>query len=274
MIPTRTLSDGHEIPALGLGTYPMDDDVAPTAVRHALEAGYRLVDTAASYGNEAAVGRGIAASDVPRSELVVTTKLRGADQGYSSALAAFERSRAALGLDYVDVYLIHWPLPRLDAYVDSWRALIRLREEGAVRSIGVSNFTPEHLDRLERETGVVPALNQVELHPYFTQEVARATHAERGILTQSWSPLGRKSDVLAHPAVEGAAAAHGVTVAQVVLRWHVQLGAVPIPKSADPERQRTNLDVFSFELSPAEMTELSSLEQTRIGGDPATHEEL
>lgn len=188
-IPTYTLNDGMVIPALGLGTWPMDDALAEQAVRGALGLGYRLVDTAANYGNERGVGRGIAGSDVPREEVVVTTKLPGRHHGYEETLASFEESRRRLGLDYVDLYLIHWPLPRLDRYVASWRAMIKLREEGLVRSIGVSNFTPEHITRLEKETGVLPSVNQIELHPLFPQPELRAFHADKGIVTESWSPL-------------------------------------------------------------------------------------
>lgn len=273
-IPTHTLNDGTTIPALGLGTWPMDDTQAEQAVRSALEAGYRLVDTATNYRNETGVGRGVAGSGVPREEIVVTTKLPGRHHGYEETLASFEESRARLGLDHVDLYLIHWPLPRVDKYVDSWKAMIRLREEGLVRSIGVSNFTAEHIDRLEKETGVLPAVNQIELHPFFPQDELRAFHADKGVLTESWSPLGRGSALLEDPVVARVAEAHGVTPGQVVLRWHVQLGAIPIPKSADPERQRHNLDVFGFELGPAQMTAIADRAHRRLGGDPETHEEF
>jgi len=273
MIPTLALNDGNRIPALGLGTWPMNEE-APGAVRTALEQGYRLIDTAAKYENEEAVGRGIAESGVPREQIVVTTKLRGQDQGYESALRAFETSRRKLGVDYVDLYLIHWPLPRLDKYVDSWRALVKLRDDGVVRSIGVSNFTAAHLDRIIAETDVAPAVNQVELHPYFTQSEQRAADAERTVLTQSWSPLARNAALLTEPSLEEIAGRHGVEVSQVVLRWHVQLGVVPIPKSASPHRQRTNLDVFGFELSESEMRQVSALERGRQSHDPDTHEEF
>jgi len=252
----------------------MRDEQATTAVAGALRLGYRLVDTAASYGNEEAVGRGIAAAGLPRAEVFVTTKLRGADHGYQETLAAFEASRLRLGLDYLDLYLIHWPLPRIDRYVESWRAMITLRGDGLVRAIGVSNFTPAQLDRLIDETGEVPAVNQIELHPYFPQEPLRTANAARGIRTESWSPLARSSDLLREPVVASAASRHGVTPAQVVLRWHVQLGAVPIPKSASPQRQAENLDVFSFELDQQEMAAISGLERGRQGGDPEVHEEF
>ncbi|MEU9171719.1 aldo/keto reductase [Streptomyces sp. NPDC048420] len=273
-IPTHTLNDGTEIPALGLGTWPMDDAEAERAVGTALEGGYRLLDTATNYQNETGVGRGVVTAGVPREEIVVTTKLPGRHHGYEETLASFEESRARLGLEYVDLYLIHWPLPRVDKYVDSWKAMIKLREDGLVRSIGVSNFTAAHIERLEKETGVLPSVNQIELHPFFPQEGLRAHHADKGIVTESWSPLGRGSDLLDDPAVARVAEAHGVTPGQAILRWHIQLGALPIPKSGDPERQRANLDVFGFELSEAEMAAIGDREHRRLGGDPEVHEEF
>ncbi|MFF9814877.1 aldo/keto reductase [Streptomyces sp. NPDC014006] len=274
-IPTYTLNDGLVIPALGLGTWPMDDALAEQAVRGALGLGYRLVDTAANYGNETGVGRGIAGSGVPREDVVVTTKLPGRHHGYEETLASFEESRRRLGLDHVDLYLIHWPLPRLDKYVDSWRAMIKLREEGLVRSIGVSNFTAEHITRLEKETGVLPSVNQIELHPLFPQPELRAFHADKGIVTESWSPLGRGSHLLDDPRIAGIARTYGVSPGQVVLRWHVQLGALPIPKSADHERRRDNLDVFGFTLDAEEMEAVGHHHSPhRLGGDPETHEEF
>ncbi|MFJ9150580.1 aldo/keto reductase [Streptomyces sp. NPDC102270] len=273
-IPTHTLNDGTKIPALGLGTWPMDDAEAERAVATALESGYRLLDTATNYRNETGVGRGVAAGGVPREEILVTTKLPGRHHGYEETLTSFEESRARLGLEYVDLYLIHWPLPRLDRFVDSWKAMIKLREDGLVRSIGVSNFTAAHIERLEKETGVLPSVNQIELHPLFPQDELRAFHAGKGIVTESWSPLGRGSELLEDPAVAGVAEAHGVTPGQVILRWHVQLGALPIPKSGDPERQRANLDVFGFELTEAEMAAIGDREHRRLGGDPEVHEEF
>jgi 2,5-diketo-D-gluconate reductase A len=273
-IPQHTLNDGTVIPALGLGTWPMDDAEAERAVTTALEAGYRLIDTAANYRNETGVGRAVAGAGVPREEIVVTTKLPGRHHGYEETLASFEESRARLGLEYVDLYLIHWPLPRVDRYVDSWKAMIKLREDGLVRSIGVSNFTPAHIGRLEKETGVLPSVNQVELHPFFPQDELRAHHADKGVLTESWSPLGRGSQLLDDLAVAAVADAHGVTPAQAVLRWHLQLGALPVPKSSDPGRQRANLDVFGFELDEAQMRTVSDRAHRRIGGDPEVHEEF
>ncbi|MDN3029143.1 aldo/keto reductase [Streptomyces sp. S.PB5] len=273
-IPAHTLNDGTRFPAIGLGTWPMDDAEAERAVAEALRLGYRLVDSATNYGNEAGVGLGVTRSGVPREDVVVTTKLPGRHHGYEETLASFEESRRRLGLEYVDLYLIHWPLPRVDKYVDSWRAMIKLREDGLVRSIGVSNFTAEHIERLEKETGVLPAVNQVELHPFFPQEELRAFHAAKGVLTESWSPLAPGSGLSDDPVVAGIAEAHGVTPGQVVLRWHTQLGAVPIPKSADPERQRANLDVFGFELDPAQLAAVSDRAHGRRGGDPEVHEEF
>jgi 2,5-diketo-D-gluconate reductase A len=273
-IPAHTLNDGTTIPALGLGTWPMDDAQAEKAVSEALNIGYRLIDTATNYRNETGTGRGIARSDVPREEVVVTTKLPGRHHGYEETLASFAESLGRLGLEYVDLYLIHWPLPRVGKYVESWKAMIKLREEGLIRSIGVSNFTQEHIMRLEEETGVLPSVNQIELHPYFPQDALRTFHTDKGIVTESWSPLGRGTRLLDDPALAKVADAHGVTPGQVVLRWHTQLGAIPIPKSADPGRQRENLDIFGFELTPTEMAAVSDHPQQRIGGDPEVHEEF
>jgi diketogulonate reductase-like aldo/keto reductase len=274
-VPARTLNDGRTLPGIGLGTWPMDDREAEAAVATAIELGYRLIDTAARYANERGVGRGIAASGLPREEVFVTTKLPGACHGYDEALASFERSRARLGLDYVDLFLIHWPLPRRDRYVDAWRALVKLREEGLARSIGVSNFTIAHLERVIEATGVVPAVNQVELHPRLAQRELRAWSEARGVVTQAYSPLGAGSDLLRDPAIAAIARAHGRTPAQVVLRWHVQLGTTPVPKSSDPGRMAENLDLCGFALSDADQGALAALDRGgRIGGDPETTEYL
>lgn len=274
MVPTIEMNDGRELPAVGFGTFPHGGDDSETTAIHALEAGYRLLDTALRYENEVRVGRAVARSGLPREEIVVTTKLAGRHHGYDATITGFRESLANLAMEYVDVYLIHWPLPRLDAYVDSWRAMIALRDEGLIRSIGVSNFTEAHIGRIVDETGVVPAINQVEMHPFLPQVPLRAFHAEHGIVTESWSPLGR-GELLGHPAVTGIAQAHGVTPAQAILRWHVQLGAVPIPKSADPQRQRANIDLFGFELDEEQVAALSGLERGRIWDqDPDTHEEF
>ncbi|MHB1065694.1 MAG: aldo/keto reductase [Georgenia sp.] len=272
-VPQWTLNDGHNLPAIGLGTWRMDDAGARTAVADAIRTGYRLIDTAATYENEVGVGQGIADSGVPREEIVVTSKVRGDDQGYESTLRAFESTRRDLGLEYLDLYLIHWPLPRLDTFVETFRALVKLRVDGLVRSIGVSNFTAEHLDRLIAETGVTPAVNQIEMHPAFPQSALRADHAARNVLTQSYQPLGR-GRLLDAPAVAEAARFHGVTPAQVILRWHHQLGALPIPKSADPARRGENLDIFRFNLRAWELDRISALESSRYGADPESHEEF
>jgi diketogulonate reductase-like aldo/keto reductase len=274
-IPTRALNDGHAIPAIGFGTYQLNGDEGADAVLTAIEAGYRLLDTALNYENEAQVGEALRRSGVPRGEFVVTTKLPGRFHGYEETIAGFEESRANLGLDYVDLFLIHWPMPRIGRYVESWKAMIHLREQGLVRSIGVSNFTQEHLTSIIQESGVVPAVNQIELHPHFPQGPMRAFHAEHGIRTESWTPLARQRSVLDDPVVVAVANAHGVTPAQAVLRWHVQLDSIPLPKSAHAERQRENLDVFGFELSDAEVASIASLESGRLwGGDPDTNEEF
>jgi 2,5-diketo-D-gluconate reductase A len=273
IIPTHALNDGHVLPAIGLGTYALRGAAGVASIVSALDAGFRLLDTALNYANEREVGDAVRASSVDRGEILVTTKLPGRHHGYDETLASFEESRANLGLDYVDLYLIHWPLPRVNKYIDSWRAMIRLRDEGLVRSIGVSNFTPEQITRLLAETGVAPAVNQVELHPKFGQEDLLAFDSGHDIVTESWSPLG--SGLASDPVITEVASAHDVTPSQAVLRWHVQRGAVPIPKSSDSQRQRENIDVFAFELSDAEMRSIASLESARLwGADPDTHEEF
>ena len=269
-IPDVTLNDGVAIPQLGFGVFQVPPAETVAAVTTALELGYRHLDTAAIYGNESEVGAAIAASGIPREELFVTTKLWNGEQGYDSALSAFDVSAGKLGLDVVDLYLIHWPVPSRDRYVESWRALARLKEDGRVRSIGVSNFQPAHLRRLFDEVGVVPSVNQIELHPYLQQAALRAFGEEHGIVTEAWSPLAQGL-VLDDPALVAIAAAHGKTTAQVVLRWHVQLGNVVFPKSVTPERIAENLDIFDFELSAAELESIAGLERgERTGFDPDT----
>ena len=266
-----TLNDGRPIPQVGLGVWRTPADDAAIVVRTALEAGYRAVDTAAIYGNEAGVGEGVRASGLPRDEVFVTTKLWNESQGYDRALRAFDKSLERLGFDQVDLYLIHWPCPQQGLYLESWKALIRLREEGRARSIGVSNFAPEHLERIISETGVVPAVNQIELHPRFQQASLRAANAAAGVLTESWSPLGQ-GQILEDPIIAGLAAKHGVTPAQVVIRWHVQLGLIVIQKSVTPARIVQNLDVFGFVLDAGDMAAMASLDTAdgRIGPDPAS----
>jgi diketogulonate reductase-like aldo/keto reductase len=273
--PTIELNDGHRFPELGLGTYGLNGDEGTAAVGAAITSGYRLLDTALNYGNEDAVGRAVRESEVDREDLVVTSKLPGRHHGYDEAHRSIDETLGNLGLDRVDLYLIHWPNPSVGRFVDTWKAFVDLRDSGKVRSIGVSNFTPEHLGAIIDATGVAPAVNQVELHPYFPQAELRKVHAEYGIVTESWSPLAKQSELLTEQPVLDAAAAHGVTPGQVVLRWHVQLGAVPVPKSGDVDRQRENLDVFGFELSDDEVRAISGLERGRLwDGDPDTHEEM
>lgn len=274
-IPTRRLNDGNELPAIGFGTYKLWGAEGADAVVTAIEAGYRLLDTALNYDNEREVGEAMRRSGVPREELLVTTKLPGRFHGYEETLKGFEESRRNLGVDYVDLYLIHWPMPRLDKFVDSWKAMIKLREDGLVRSIGVSNFTREHLTRVIDETGVVPAVNQIELHPHFPQSEMRALHEELGIVTQSWTPLARQRSPFKDPRVLAVAERHGVTPAQAILRWHIDLGSIPVPKSAHESFQRENIDVFGFSLSEDEVASIASMETGRLwGGDPDTNEEM
>jgi 2,5-diketo-D-gluconate reductase A len=273
--PSLKLNNGVELPQLGLGTARVGDEEIRRTVAQALGVGYRLIDTASKYENEVGVGQGIADAGLPREDVFVTTKLRGADQGFESATRALDASLHRLGLDYVDLYLIHWPLPRLDRYVQTWRALEELLEQGRTRAIGVSNFLPAHLDRLAAESSTVPAVNQIELHPELPQDEQRADHAKRGIVTQSWSPLAMAGALLDHPVLAQIGAKHGKSSAQVVLRWHVQLGLAVVPKASHPDRLSANLDVFDFALDTDDVTRIAGLATgRRVGGqDPATHEE-
>src|SRR3954469_3671816 len=275
--PTRTLTDGTTLPAIGFGTYPLTGEDGIRAMVSALEAGYRLLDQAVNYGNESEVGEAIRRSAVPREELVVQTKVPGRDHAHDRAVASVEGSLERLGLERVDVALIHWPNPSVGLYVEAYRALVECRGRGLVRSVGVSNFTEQHLAEVIEATGVTPVLNQVELHPLFPQEPLRAVHERLGILTQAWSPLGKRSAPFAANPVATAAESHGVTPAQVILRWQVQLGVVPLPKSSDADRQRSNLDVFGFQLGADEMSAITALGRADgrlFGGDPETHEEM
>ncbi|MGW6414514.1 aldo/keto reductase [Streptomyces sp. NPDC055055] len=267
-VPTVTLNNGVEIPQLGFGVFQVPDDETAAAVTTALETGYRSIDTAAIYGNEAGVGRALAASGLPREELFVTTKLWNADQGYDDTLRAFDASLSKLGLDYADLYLIHWPAPARDLYRASWRALERLADEGRIRAAGVSNFQPGHLARLTDGAQLIPAVNQIELHPGLQQEKLRSFHAEHGIATEAWSPLAQGA-VLGERVIVDLAARHGKSPAQVVLRWHLQLGNVVIPKSVTPARVRENFDVFDFALTDDEMGALAALDRgLRTGPHP------
>jgi diketogulonate reductase-like aldo/keto reductase len=266
-VPTVTLDNGVEMPQLGLGVWQVDDKIAPEVVTAAFEAGYRHIDTAAAYGNETGVGRAVAAAGLPRDEVFITTKLQNADQGFDSTLRAFDASLAKLGLDYVDLYLIHWPAPGRDAYVDTWKAFERLYADKRVRAIGVSNFHIPALRRLFAETDVRPTVNQIELHPGFPQDELRAFNAENDIVTEAWSPLAQGD--LSSPALRELADKHGRTPAQVVLRWHLQLGNVAIPKSRTPARIAENIDLFDFRLDNDDMARIADLENgRRLGPDP------
>jgi 2,5-diketo-D-gluconate reductase A len=259
-LPTFTLNTGAAMPAIGLGTWPLDDNqVAPT-VADAVQLGYRLIDTAAKYGNEAGVGEGIRRSGVARDELFVTTKLDGPYQGQDRAIGGLDGSLNRLGLDYVDLLMIHWPLPDRDLYVDTWATFRKLLAGGRARAIGVSNFKPAHLDRLISETGTVPAVDQIELNPALARAETRAYNSSQGIVTQAWSPLGR-GGAMADPVITAVADRVGRTPAQVVLRWHFQLGVAAVPKSANPTRLAENLEIFDFELTEAEMTAMATLDQ-------------
>ncbi|MFF3934886.1 aldo/keto reductase [Streptomyces phaeofaciens] len=269
-IPTVTLNNGVTMPQLGFGVFQVPDEETTAAVTSALWAGYRSIDTAAIYGNERGVGQALADSDIARDELFITTKLWNADQGYDATLAAFDASLDKLGLDHVDLYLIHWPTPARDLYLDTWHALEKLYADGRTRAIGVSNFRPAHLERLLGAASVVPAVNQIELHPGLQQAELREFHARHGIATEAWSPLAQGA-VLKDDAVTTIAAAHGKSPAQVVLRWHLQIGNVVIPKSVTETRIRENLDVFDFELSAREIDALTALDRgLRTGPDPDT----
>jgi 2,5-diketo-D-gluconate reductase A len=269
--PEIALNDGNGIPSVGLGVWQTPPKATEDAVRAALDAGYRHIDTAAAYDNEREVGRAIKKSGLPREDVVVVTKLSNADQGYDSTMRAFEKSKKRLGLgDWIDLYLIHWPMPAVSEFVNTWRALGALRDLGQIRSIGVSNFEPEHLSTLIDATGIVPVVNQVELHPLLTQLELREVHAQLGIATEAWSPLGR-GRLLEHPTITGVADAHHKTAAQVIIRWHLQIGNIVIPKSVNPERIASNFDVFDFELSEDDVKSISSLDNgTRLGPDPRT----
>jgi 2,5-diketo-D-gluconate reductase A len=266
-----TLNDGRIMPQLGLGVFQTAPEATAEAVRTALADGYRSIDTAAIYGNETGVGEGFRASGLAREEVFITTKLWNGSQGFDRGLRACEKSLERLGLDHVDLYLIHWPAPKQDLYVDSWKALIRLREESKATSIGVSNFAPEHLERIIGETGVVPVLNQIELHPNFQQRLWRTADSEHDIITESWSPLGQ-GDALTNPVLTSIAKKHRKTAAQVVIRWHLDSGLIVIPKSVTPSRIAENFDVWDFKLDAEDMAAIEALDSpsARRGPDPVT----
>lgn len=268
-VPTITLNNGVAMPQLGFGVWQVPDTEAETAVRTALDAGYRSIDTAAIYGNEEGTGKALTGSGVPREELFVTTKLWNSDHGYDAALRAFDESLRRLGLDHVDLYLIHWPAPAKDKYLETWRALEKIYADGRARAIGVSNFQPAHLQRVLDEGSVAPVLNQVELHPDFAQADVRAFHSAHNIATEAWSPLGQGKGLLDDPVLRQLGEKHGRSPAQVALRWHLQLGNVVIPKSVTPSRIRENIDVFGFELDDADMAAVAGLDAgNRIGDNP------
>jgi 2,5-diketo-D-gluconate reductase A len=267
--PLLSLNDGAVIPQVGLGVYKVSDDEATEVVRQAIEIGYRHVDTAALYANERGVGRGLRDSGIPREDVFVTTKVWNDDHGYEETLAAFDTSLDKLGLDYVDLYLIHWPVPSQDRYLDTWRALERLKAEGRARSIGVSNFPEQQIERLLATGGTVPVINQVELHPWLPQTALRRYDTAHGILTEAWSPLAR-GRVLDDPTLDALARKHGRSPAQIVIRWHIQLGNVVIPKSVTPSRIASNFDVFGFELDESDLAAIAGLDSgERTGRDPA-----
>ncbi|WP_040155473.1 aldo/keto reductase [Mobilicoccus massiliensis] len=274
---TYELNDGTTLPKIGFGTYPLRGENGIAAMTSALEVGYRLLDSAVNYRNEYEVGEALRRSGLPRDEVQIATKVPGRDHGRGKAIASIEASLEVMGLDRLDLVLIHWPNPSQGKYVRTWEGLVEAREQGLVRSIGVSNFTEPLLQEIIDATGVIPAVNQIELHPRFPQVDMRAVHARLGIQTSSWSPLGKRDAAYDEAPVADAAKAHGVTPAQVILRWQLQIGSLPLPKSANPERQRTNLDVFGFELTDAEVEAITGLgkpDGRLFGGDPNTHEEM
>jgi 2,5-diketo-D-gluconate reductase A len=267
--PTVTLNTGTAMPQLGFGVFQVPNEETAAAVTAAFAAGYRAVDTAAMYGNEEGVAKAIAESGIAREDLFITTKLNNNGHGYDDALRAFEVSRTRLGLDYVDLYLIHWPLPAQDRYVETWRAFVTLRQDGLVRSIGVSNFQPEQLERIIDETGETPALNQIELHPYLSQPQLREYHSSHRIATEAWSPLARGGELLRDPVITSLAEKYGKTPAQLVIRWHIELGNVVIPKTVTPQRIVENFDVFDVELDPEDVEALLALDrESRTGPHP------
>ncbi|MFU0792016.1 aldo/keto reductase [Virgibacillus proomii] len=276
-IPEITLYDGLTVPAIGFGTYKLNGNEGANAIANAINIGYRLIDTAYNYENEGAVGQAIKRSSVRREDLLVTSKLPGRYQAYDKAITAIQESLYRASLSYFDLYLIHWPNPKQDMYVEAWQALIDAKKWGLIRSIGVCNFLPEHLERLKTETGVKPSINQIELHPFFNQAEQRKWHAIHHIQTQSWSPLARANEILNNETIVNIARQHNKTVSQIILRWHYQLGSIAIPKSSSYERQLENISIFDFSLTETEMNAISKL--TKPNGriknlDPAIYEEF
>ncbi|WP_462413600.1 aldo/keto reductase [Neobacillus sp. Marseille-QA0830] len=276
-IPEIMLNDGLTIPVIGLGTYSLKGSKGVSAIQSAMDLGYRLIDSAYNYENEGTVGAAVRRSSVPREELIIASKLPGRYHEYDKAITAIQESLYRANLDYYDLYLIHWPNPNQGHYVEAWQALIDARKWGLVRSIGVCNFLPEHLERLEKETGVLPSMNQIELHPFFNQEDQRKSHEKWGVVTESWSPLAKARDILQNETLRTIASQHQKTISQVILRWHYQLGAISIPKSSSPARQLENISIFDFSLTETEMMMIGEL--TRPDGrvsnqDPAIHEEF
>ena len=268
-VPGIELNNGTTIPQLGFGVFQIDPSDTAETVRAALDAGYRHIDTAQMYGNEAEVGEAVAKSDIPRDQLWITTKCNNSNHGYEDSQTALDESLRVMGLDHVDLYLIHWPLPGKDLYVDTWKGLEQAQADGKTRTIGVSNFQPHHLDRLLEETETVPAINQIELHPHMQQAGLRSYHERHGIRTEAWSPIGQGKGLLDAPEFADIAQAHGKSAAQVVLRWHIQLGNIIFPKSVTPERIRENFAIFDFELSDDEMNTINNMEKAeRLGPDP------
>lgn len=276
-IPEITLNDGVTLPVIGFGTYKLNGNEGANAISSAVDIGYRLIDTAYNYENEGTVGEAIKRSSVPRKELSITSKLPGRYQTYDKAVPAIQESLYRAGLDYYDLYLIHWPNPKQDHYVEAWQALIDAKKWGLVRSIGVCNFLPEHMERLEKETGVKPSINQIELHPHFNQEHQRKWHEKNNVKTESWSPLARANEVLQNETIQGIANHHHKSISQIILRWHYQLGTIPIPKSQSPAKQLENISIFDFSLDESEMNMIAklTLPDGRLKDqDPASYEEF
>ncbi|MBZ5753024.1 aldo/keto reductase [Metabacillus rhizolycopersici] len=276
-IPEITLNDGLTLPAIGFGTYKLNGNEGANAIQSAIDVGYRLIDTAYNYENEGTVGEAVRRSSIPREELRITSKLPGRYQTYDKAVTTIQESLYRANLDYYDLYLIHWPNPKQDNYVEAWQALIEAKKWGLIRSIGVCNFLPEHIERLVKETGVKPSINQIELHPFFNQAEQRKWHEENNIKTQSWSPLARASEVLQNERIKKIADHYNKTVSQIILRWHYQLGAISIPKSASPARQLENISIFDFSLDETEMSAIAelTLPNGRLKNqDPAIYEEF